>query len=108
MIQKLLDELVRDGTLNVQEYGKAKIYYANQVRPLNPVKARARFFSACFVEHRTRRPGERIVRVGVSHEMRQLMRLFVPSSLFYQRSFSPVPLPGRTPCRTDRTRSCIP
>lgn len=32
MVQKLLDELVRDGTLNVQEYGKAKIYYANQVR----------------------------------------------------------------------------
>eukprot|EP00903_Cladosiphon_okamuranus_P009666 g9197.t1 len=30
MVQKLLDELVRDGTLNVQEYGKAKIYYANQ------------------------------------------------------------------------------
>lgn len=32
MVQKLLDELVRDGTLNMQEYGKAKIYYANQVR----------------------------------------------------------------------------
>lgn len=31
MVQKLLDELVRDGTLTLQEYGKARIYYANQV-----------------------------------------------------------------------------
>ncbi|CBJ27185.1 TBPIP domain containing protein [Ectocarpus siliculosus] len=30
MVQKLLDELVRDGTLKLQEYGKARIYYANQ------------------------------------------------------------------------------
>ncbi|CAN0146947.1 unnamed protein product [Ascophyllum nodosum] len=30
MIQKLLDELTRDGTLKVQEYSKARIYYANQ------------------------------------------------------------------------------
>ena len=31
MVQKLLDELTRGGTLKMQEYGKAKIYYANQV-----------------------------------------------------------------------------
>lgn len=31
MVQKLLDELVRDGTVKLQEFGKSKIYYANQV-----------------------------------------------------------------------------
>ncbi|CAM9745624.1 unnamed protein product, partial [Laminaria digitata] len=30
MVQKLLDELTRGGTLKMQEYGKAKVYYANQ------------------------------------------------------------------------------
>ncbi|CAM9848728.1 unnamed protein product, partial [Hapterophycus canaliculatus] len=33
MVQKLLDELVRDGTLKMQEFSKAKIYYANQAWP---------------------------------------------------------------------------
>lgn len=31
MVQKILDELVGSGTCKVQEYGKSKIYYANQV-----------------------------------------------------------------------------
>lgn len=31
MVQKLLDELVSAGTVKLQEYGKSKIYYANQV-----------------------------------------------------------------------------
>lgn len=31
MVQKILDELTRDGTVKLQEYGKSKIYYANQV-----------------------------------------------------------------------------
>lgn len=39
MVQKLLDELVRDGTLKMQEYGKARVYYANQVHGCTTINA---------------------------------------------------------------------